>query len=98
MPQVIEGEIGDHFPLVPGALRLECAEPIVDAFFGQALTALGGKHIGPLGVTPGLQVGIEGLAGLVQQIDIPPLAPIMAYMQPAYLASFPDYSSLLPIF
>ena len=96
MAQVIEGEILDHCPLVPAALRLERAEPIIDAFFGQALTALGGKHIGPLGVTPGLQVGIERLAGLVQQIDIPPLAPIMAHMQPAHLGTHMGVGYLEP--
>jgi hypothetical protein len=83
--QVIEGEILDHCPLLPAALRLERAEPIVDAFFGQALTALGGKHIGSLAVTAGLQVGIERLAGLVQQIDIPPLAPTLQSIPSRYV-------------
>ena len=92
----MEGEILDDCPLVPTALRFERAEPVVDAFFSQALTALGGKHIGPPGVTPGLQVGIKRLAGLVHQIDIAPLAPIMAYMQPASLGTHIGVGHLQP--
>src|SRR5438270_2114844 len=83
VPQVIEGEILDRFPLVPGTLHLERAEPVVDPFFRQTLAALRGKHEGPCCVASGLQVRIERLASLVQQIYLTLLAPIMSHMEPS---------------
>src|SRR5260370_38325753 len=85
MPQVMEGEILDQFPLALGGLSLERAEPIVDPFFRQTLAALRHKYIGPFCVASGLQVLIERLAGFVHQIDITPLPPLIAYMEPSYL-------------
>src|SRR5260370_30101113 len=85
MPQVMEGEILDQFPLALGGLSLERAEPIVDPFFRQTLAALRHKYIGPFCVASGLQVLIERLACFVHQIDITPLAPLIAYMEPSYL-------------
>src|SRR5438445_3233888 len=84
MAQIMEGEISNVLPLALRRPSLEGAEPVVDAFFGQALAALGRKDIDTLGITRGLQVFIEGLARFVHQIDITPLAPLIAHMQPPY--------------
>jgi hypothetical protein len=46
LPQVVEGEILNHSPLVLGGLSLERAEPRVDALFRQTLVALREKHKG----------------------------------------------------
>src|SRR5260370_35913872 len=81
--QVMEGEILDHFPLMLRGLSLEHAEPIVDRFFRQTLAALRRKHIGACCIASGLQVLIEGPAGLVQQVDITALAPLTADMEPS---------------
>lgn len=40
MPQVMEGEIVNQFPLVLGGTSLERPELVMDPFLGQALTAL----------------------------------------------------------
>ena len=40
VPQVIESEVSNHFPLVVDGLGFERAEPVVDPLFGQALAAL----------------------------------------------------------
>jgi len=77
VPQVLEGKVLDHFPVVFGGLSLECPEPAVDPFFGQPLAALRRKHVSTRWVASGLQVGIQRLAGLIQQIDITPLASLM---------------------
>src|SRR5258708_23286237 len=87
MPQVMEGEILDQFPLALGGLSLERAEPIVDPFFRQTLAALRHKYIGPFCVASGFQVLIERLAGFVHPIDITPLSPLIAYMEPSYLCT-----------
>src|SRR5260370_42275143 len=85
MPQVMEGEILDQFPLALGGLSLERAEPIVDPFFRQTLAALRHKYIGPFCVASGLQVLIKRLAGFVHHIEITPLAPPRAFIWPSYL-------------
>jgi hypothetical protein len=41
----MEGEIGDHLPMVLTGLRLECAEPVVDPLFRQVPFALREKDI-----------------------------------------------------
>jgi hypothetical protein len=66
MPQVMEGDILDHFLLDLCGPSLELAEPVVDGFFRQPLAALREKHIGPLCVTSSLLVHVERLAGLFQ--------------------------------
>jgi hypothetical protein len=40
VPQVMEGEIVNQFPLALGGTNLERPEPVVDPFLGQALTTL----------------------------------------------------------
>src|SRR5205085_10800746 len=64
---------------------LELAEPIVDRFFCQPLTALREKYIGPPWFASGLHVRIERLASFVHYSNIPPLAPLIANMEPSLL-------------
>src|SRR5947209_8070049 len=92
----MEGEILNHFPLVLRGLSLELAEPIVDRFFRQTLAALRDKHIGSFCVASGLQILIERLAGFVQQIDITPLAPLIAYLEPSLFWTNMGISHLQP--
>jgi len=85
VPQVMESEILDQWELVLCSLRLELAEPIVDAFFGQLRAALRDKHVGTCYITRGLQVLIERLVGFVQQMDITYLAPFITNLEPSLL-------------
>src|SRR2546425_4316790 len=96
MPQIMEGEILDRFPLVLRGLSLERAEPIVDPFFRQTLTALRHKYIDTFCVTSGLQVLIKWLAGFVHQIDITPLASLIAHMEPSRLWTHVGMGHLQP--
>ncbi len=92
----MEREILDQGPLVGRGLRLERAEPVVDPFFRQALAALGHKHIGPSDVARGLQVRIEWRAGFVQQVDITPLAPFIAHVEPSHFGTYMGMRHLQP--
>src|SRR2546421_8145494 len=96
VPQVIESDLRNHSPLARCGLGLERAEPVVDALFGQALAALREKHIGARGVNSGLQVVIERLAGLLQQIDLPRFAPLIAHLEPSLLWTHVGIGHLQP--
>ena len=94
--QVKEGQILDQFPLALGGPSLELAEPIVDGFFRQPLTALREKYIGPPCVTSALQIRIERLTSFVQQLDITPLALLIANMEPSLLWAHMGMDHLQP--
>ena len=58
VPQVMEGDILDHFRLVFRTLSFKRAEPIVDPFLRQSLPALRREHIGSCCVAGRLQICI----------------------------------------
>jgi len=82
VPQVMEGQIMDICPLVFRRLRFEHAEPVVNAFFSQAIATLRCKDICSIGFATSPKILIQRLACFVDEIDIAPLAAFITNMEP----------------
>src|SRR5260370_42521654 len=72
----------NQLPLALGGTSLKCPEPVVNPFLAQALAALREKDVVPIGISTRLEILIEWLSGLVHQVDVAPLATLVADMQP----------------
>jgi hypothetical protein len=84
MPQVMEAEIGDEFPLFMIGLSFEDTKPVVNAVFCEVSASLRSKDVRTLLLTSTmLNVVVERTASFVQQINITELLSFMADVQPA---------------
>jgi hypothetical protein len=83
MPQVMEAEIGDEFPLFVIGLSFEGTKPVVDPIFGEVCASLRSKDVLTLLLTSTmLNVVVERTASFVQQINITELLSFMADTHP----------------
>lgn len=57
----MEGEVVNKFPLALYGTSLECPEPVVDPFLGQALAMLRRKDVGSICISTRLQILVEQL-------------------------------------
>ncbi len=55
----------------------------MDPFLAQALSALRWKDVGSISISTRLEILVERLSSLVHEIDIAPLAALVAHMQPS---------------
>src|SRR6266699_5901502 len=78
----MESEIVDEFPLIFRRSSLEHAEPVVNAFFSQSLATLRVKNVCSIRITASPQIIIERPSRFIHQIDVAPLAALIANMQP----------------
>src|SRR5260370_16469353 len=78
----MEGEIRDVFPLFFRSTSFQHAEPVVYPFLGQALASLRRKDVDPFWIAACLKILIQRLTRFIHQIDIAPLASLVANMEP----------------
>ena len=74
MPQVMEGEIVNQFPLALGGTSLERPEPVMNPLFRQALAALRRKDVGPISISTRFEILVERLAKY-----FPPSSPCLLF-------------------
>jgi hypothetical protein len=80
VPEVMEGEIMDVYPLVFCRPRFQRTEPLVNALFSQAIAPLRGKDVGSISFTTCSQIFIERFARFIHQISIAPLSAFVTNM------------------
>lgn len=71
IPQVMEGEIVNPFPLVIGITGFERLEPVRNPFLGKALATLRWKDIGPICISTRLEILVERLMSLGAKMAAP---------------------------